>query len=44
MLTEGDMMPRLTVVDETGRSFETTELIGPGPLVLWFYPKDFTSG
>lgn len=36
-------MPELDVVDDTGREFNTRELLGK-PLVLWFYPKDDTPG
>ncbi len=36
-------MPELDVVDDTGKTFNTRELLGR-PLVVWFYPKDDTPG
>lgn len=43
MLTEGDRLPDLTVLDDSGASVRTADLLG-GPLVLYFYPKDDTPG
>ncbi|HTX56051.1 MAG TPA: peroxiredoxin [Candidatus Acidoferrales bacterium] len=43
MLAEGDRLPRLTVVDDTGKPVATDDLLG-APLVLYFYPKDDTPG
>lgn len=42
MINEGDKAPFLTATDSDGRSIN---LAAPGdPLVLYFYPKDDTSG
>ena len=42
MIDEGDKAPAITVKASDGSS---TDLAGPGkPLVLYFYPKDDTSG
>jgi peroxiredoxin Q/BCP len=42
MINEGDKAPSLTVTDTDG---ESINLASPGgPLVLYFYPKDDTSG
>jgi thioredoxin-dependent peroxiredoxin len=42
MINEGDKVPRLTLKDSGGASID---LAAPGqPLVLYFYPKDDTSG
>lgn len=43
MLGEGDKLPTVTVLDDSGATVTTTELLG-GPLVLYFYPKDDTPG
>ena len=42
MIDEGDKAPAITVTSSDG---STTNLASPGqPLVLYFYPKDDTSG
>ena len=43
MLDVGDTLPNLTLLDDTGKSVKTHDLLG-GHLVLWFYPKDDTPG
>lgn len=43
VLEVGDKLPRLTLLDDEGDSVSTYDLLG-GNLVLWFYPKDDTSG
>lgn len=43
MLDEGSHMPHITMLDDTGKTVNTAELVG-APLVLWFYPKDDTPG
>ena len=43
MLGEGDGLPKLTLLDDTGTSVSTGDLLGKH-LVLWFYPKDSTPG
>jgi thioredoxin-dependent peroxiredoxin len=44
MLGEGDRLPEVTLLDDEGGSVTTTALLGNGPLVLYFYPKDDTPG
>jgi peroxiredoxin Q/BCP len=36
-------MPRITVLDDAGKTLNTSDLMGK-TLVLWFYPKDDTPG
>ncbi len=43
MLGEGDRLPEVSVLDDSGATFTTTDLLS-GPLVLYFYPKDDTPG
>jgi len=43
VLTVGDTMPHLNVLDDEGKTVATTDLLG-GYLVLYFYPKDDTPG
>jgi|GEM_PF-2379927 peroxiredoxin Q/BCP len=43
MLGSGEQIPDLIVPDDRGESVRLRSLLG-GPLVLWFYPKDDTSG
>lgn len=43
MLSEGDRLPKLTVVDDTGASVKLASLVEEY-LVLYFYPKDDTPG
>jgi peroxiredoxin Q/BCP len=43
VLAEGDKMPSMTVLDDSGNTVNTSDLTGK-PLVLWFYPKDDTPG
>ena len=44
MLGEGDGLPKLTMLDDTGVSVSTGDLLEGKHLVLWFYPKDSTPG
>ncbi len=44
MLTRGDMAPDFTLPDQEGRSQQLSRLIGGQPLILYFYPADFTPG
>jgi len=44
VLGEGDKLPEISLFDDEGHEVTTTELIGEGPLVLYFYPKDDTPG
>lgn len=40
----GDPLPEFILKDQDGNDFNSTEKIGNQPLVLFFYPKDFTPG
>lgn len=44
MLTSGSMAPDFTLPDENGDDVSLSELLKAGPLILYFYPADFTSG
>ena len=41
-LAVGDKVPAFDLPDQTGRSVKFAELLGKGPIVLFFYPKDET--
>ena len=43
MLGEGDRLPEVTLLDDSGASVSTSDLLG-APLILYFYPKDDTPG
>ncbi|HUY11026.1 MAG TPA: peroxiredoxin [Candidatus Dormibacteraeota bacterium] len=43
MIGVGDSLPQVTLLDDEGRSLNTSALLGT-PLVLYFYPKDDTPG
>ena len=40
----GDLAPDVKLVDQRGYEVHLSELWSQGPLVLYFYPKDFTPG
>lgn len=42
MLGEGDTAPEFTLESEDGQAVTLDELIADGPLILYFYPADFT--
>jgi peroxiredoxin Q/BCP len=44
MLTVGDQAPQFTLKDQSGTDTSLAELLGNGPVVLFFYPKAMTSG
>jgi peroxiredoxin Q/BCP len=44
MLSAGEHAPDFTLPDQDGRERSLTELQGGGPLILYFYPADFTPG
>ena len=44
MLAIGAHAPEFTLPDADGRSVSLQELLKSGPLVLYFYPADFTAG
>lgn len=44
MLEKGSKAPEFVLPDDAGQDVSLTELLGEGPLVLYFYPADFTPG
>ncbi|MEM7280826.1 MAG: peroxiredoxin [Pseudomonadota bacterium] len=44
MLSKGDKAPEFTLPDDDGNTVSLTSLLSNGPLVLYFYPADFTPG
>src|SRR6056297_67583 len=44
MLSPGERAPDFTLPDQDGRQVTLAELLQEGPLVLYFYPADFTPG
>lgn len=43
-LKEGDKIPNFKAKDTNGNVFDSQEMIGQKPLVIYFYPKDNTPG
>jgi peroxiredoxin Q/BCP len=43
-LKAGDRIPNFTAKDTNGNDFDSQDLIGKKPLVIYFYPKDNTPG
>jgi len=44
MLQVGSKAPEFVLKNDSGRDMSLTELLDDGPLVLYFYPADFTPG
>lgn len=44
MLAVGTRAPNLFVVDHHGKALASADLLAKGPMVVYFYPKDFTPG
>jgi peroxiredoxin Q/BCP len=44
MLALGSRAPEFTLPDQDGRNVSLTTLLNRGPLILYFYPADFTPG
>ena len=44
MLAIGTRAPDFTLPDQQDRAVTLLHLLGPGPLILYFYPADFTAG
>jgi peroxiredoxin Q/BCP len=44
MLAVGTRAPSLDAVDHRGNAVRSADLLERGPLVVYFYPKDFTPG
>lgn len=42
MLRAGDRAPDFELPDDSGRKVRLTDLLRDGPLILYFYPADFT--
>jgi peroxiredoxin Q/BCP len=40
----GDKIPNFTAKDSLGKDFDSQEILGKKPLVIYFYPKDNTPG
>jgi peroxiredoxin Q/BCP len=40
----GDKAPSFTSVDENGKTWKSSDVVGKKVLVLYFYPADFTGG
>lgn len=43
-MKQGDLAPDFTLPAQTGRPLRLSELVGKKPIVLYFYPKDYTPG
>ena len=43
-LKVGDRAPDFVLKDQTGKEFHLEKELGKGPLVVYFYPKDNTTG
>jgi peroxiredoxin Q/BCP len=44
MLKVGNVAPEFVLPDENGNDVSLTELLDASPLILYFYPADFTPG
>jgi peroxiredoxin Q/BCP len=44
MLKVGDRAPSFSLEDQNGKLLASEQLLARGPVVLYFYPKDFTPG
>src|SRR5262245_18113950 len=44
MLQSGDRAPDFNLPDQDGRPVRLADLLAQGPLILYFYPADFTPG
>ena len=43
-LQEGDKAPSFKLLDQNGKEIDMSEHLGKKVMVIYFYPKDFTSG
>lgn len=43
-MNKNDTLRAFTAIDQNGDKFDTSKYIGKTPLVIYFYPKDFTPG
>jgi hypothetical protein len=44
VIQQGDEAPEFEATIQDGRRVALAEMLEQGPLVLYFYPKDFTPG
>ena len=44
MLAGGDKAPEFVLEDDSGEETSLTDLLDAGPLIIYFYPADFTPG
>ena len=44
MLNTGSQAPEFTLENERGEATTLADLLADGPLILYFYPADFTPG
>lgn len=44
MIQVGDKIPEFSAIDSEGNFFDSTSVVGIRPVVLYFYPKNFTPG
>ena len=44
MLKPGDVAPEFILPDEKGNEVSLSHLLQTGPIILYFYPADFTPG
>jgi len=40
----GDKIPEFSLKDQYGKTFDSNDYVGKKPLVIFFYPKDYTPG
>lgn len=43
-IEKGDLIPKFELKDQNGNVFQSDQVIGKKPVVIYFYPKDFTPG
>lgn len=43
-LKQGDMLPSITLKDKDGNDFKLDKFKGSNPVVIYFYPRNFTPG
>lgn len=43
-LNVGEVIPQFSLPDQDGKLFNSNEIVGKKPLVIFFYPKDYTPG
>lgn len=43
-LKRGDIIPNFSLKDQNNEEFDSSSIIGQKPVVIYFYPKNFTPG